>query len=302
MLVGYSVYMNWTLGSRTESLVPGDDGADDFPMSAGATDHSNQSEPSEAGEDPQPEWEPPSFSREGLLQWLYQRCTGDPMLNFQTAVLLGWTALCCFYTWWVLRSSPWQTATAGPRPIPATVLIPETPEARELPELRAEAAEGNIGISLKHEQWKRWLVSSIAHLPGSPEESAWMIETLRDEHPLSDDDESPLHHMLEDAKDFLVQASGEIYVHVMSLLEKTTVENAVDLLRFFADAHRTPDGPPGGDNGDDDDDDDESMGPAETESEKRARYCRDPMEQCSDPELWAVLNYGPGDSDEAQEF
>eukprot|EP00435_Cladocopium_sp_Y103_P048759 s2334_g14.t1 len=40
------VYMSWTLGSATESFVPGDDGADDFPRS------------------------------DGLVQWLHQQCTG----------------------------------------------------------------------------------------------------------------------------------------------------------------------------------------------------------------------------------
>eukprot|EP00435_Cladocopium_sp_Y103_P024691 s4108_g6.t1 len=239
---------------------------------------------------------------------------GEPVLSFQAAVLLGWTMLCCLYTWWMLRAGTWQAKAMQPQPLPTTVLIPEGPQMEELPMPQAEGCvtlttirilrrlgraqrRGNMGQSLKYEQWKRWMTNFIVHLPGTGEERERMVETLRDEHPLSDDDASPLHGMPDDAKRLLIHSSAEIYGHVMGLLEKTTLESAVDLLRLFADAHRAPDPPPGNDDDGDDDDDDESMGPGETESEKRARYLRDPMDECSDPEMWARLNYGPANSD-----
>eukprot|EP00435_Cladocopium_sp_Y103_P012009 s3298_g3.t1 len=91
----------------------------------------------------------------------------------------------------------------------------------------------------------------------------------------------------------------------MGLLENTTLENAMQMLTVYGEALRTPERVPAADMDEDDDDDDdgdESMGHSETEAERHRRYARDPMEECSDPELWALIHYGPPESDEAEEF
>ncbi len=38
----------------------------------------------------------------------------------------------------------------------------------------------------------------------------------------------------------------------------------------------------------------------ETDSQVRARYPRDPLEECSDPELWQRLHHGDGESSESE--
>eukprot|EP00435_Cladocopium_sp_Y103_P009811 s3298_g2.t1 len=75
MLVGYGVYLNLTLGCKTGSFVPADDGADGFSTSDEPGNLSIPDVSSEMG-DEQAEWEPPAFSPEGLLFWLYRRCSG----------------------------------------------------------------------------------------------------------------------------------------------------------------------------------------------------------------------------------
>ena len=201
MLVGYGAYMVMTLGKSKMSLGhdAGDaDGFEGADSSDGMTEYSLESEPENG------EWEPPAFSPEGLLNWLYRRCSGReersaangdlvrleryrqrkialqdmlsflqhctpteyqrahemlhtmndlsddetspvenadegidlgpiaaanvaaamtaamtlqgcdgdgliPSMSFQTGVLLGWTLLCCLYTWWMLRVVAWQS-------------------------------------------------------------------------------------------------------------------------------------------------------------------------------------------------
>eukprot|EP00435_Cladocopium_sp_Y103_P045878 s848_g13.t1 len=163
---------------------------------------------------------------------------------------------------------------------------------------RAERSR-NHGRIMKYGQWKRWLCSSVLHLPGTLDERTRLVETLTGEHALCDETRS--HRLTESQmtqSSSLMRSAGEIYGHIIGLWE-----NAVDLLRTCGEALRTPEGPLGNDDDEDDYDNDESMGPAETESERRARYLRDPMEEYSDPELRTLLNYGPSaDSDEQQEF
>eukprot|EP00435_Cladocopium_sp_Y103_P068367 s26_g31.t1 len=232
-------------------------------------------------------------------------------------VLVTWTTLCVAYTWWMLRG-PWhQLGVDRPRPV-ETVMVAEEPKTEErsinveslitftmirvLRRLgRAERA-GNNGKMLKYGQRKRWLCTFIVHLPGSQQERERMVETLVVEHALSDDESSPIHGMPDDAKETLMRSAGEIYLHIMGLLENTTIENAIDMLKVYGEALRTPEPMPGNDMDEDDDDDDESMGPAESEAERHARYSRDPMEECSDPELWALIHYGPAESDETEKF
>eukprot|EP00435_Cladocopium_sp_Y103_P017201 s5234_g4.t1 len=230
MLVGYGVYMSWTLGGSKTSFAHHDGHAEDFEAAAGMTECSTSSEAPEA----EPEWEPPAFSPEGLLHWLYQRCAGreeraamsrnptrlekyrqlkiclrdmlnflhhatpveyqrahemlhmigdlsedeasptaqenegidlsaaaattaaagmamamsgcdgdgevqgKPMVSFQTSVLMGWTMLCCLYTWWMLRAGTWQKGPMAPQPLPTTVRIPEGPPIKEVPMPQAE--------------------------------------------------------------------------------------------------------------------------------------------------------------------
>eukprot|EP00435_Cladocopium_sp_Y103_P015748 s3802_g3.t2 len=419
MLVGYGVYLNLTLGCRKGDFVPADDGADGFSTSDdmgnvgccfGFTDVA-VAEKNEL----QLEWDPPAFSPEGLLFWLYRRCSGreeraaaarDPqrleryrqrklalqeMLTFlhhaspveyqrahemlhtisdlsedetspqdddqhggidlgaeaaaavaagmsmslmgcdvdepsakgQTSlpvlVLVTWTVLCMGYTWWMLRG-PWhQLGVDGPRPID-TMAIPEEPKTEErgicaeslvtftmirvLRRLGRASRAGNNGKVMKYHQWKRWLCTFIVHLPGTPDERDRIIETLVVEHPLSDDEESPIHGLDDDSRAMLMRSAGEVYVHLMGLLENTTLENAMQMLTVYGEALRTPEPMPARDMDDDDDDDDgdDSMGQSETAEERRRRYSNAPMEECSDPEYWALVHYGPRESDEAEEF
>ena len=205
------------------------------------------------------------------------------------------------------------------QPAPSTLMVPEGPKSEEVPSPQAEGwvtltclrvlqrlerAEGqrNVGRILKYQQWKRWMTSFLNHLPGTVNERERMVETLRDEHALSEDGDSPLHGLPEDAMNMLISSSSEVHAHVCGLLENVTLEEAIGLLRLFAEAFK-PQDPPAADDADDGDDDD-SMGASETESQKRARYLRDPMCECSDPEYWMLLNHGPpeADSDGAEEY
>eukprot|EP00435_Cladocopium_sp_Y103_P064563 s467_g26.t1 len=410
MLVGYGAYMVMTLGNSKVSLGhdAGDaDGFEGADGSDGMTEYSLESEP----ENGEPEWEPPAFSPEGLLNWLYRRCSGreersaangdavrleryrqrkialqdmlsflhhctpieyqrahemlhtisdlsddetspvenadegidlgpaaaasvaaamtlqgcdgdgfTPPMSFQTGVLLGWTLLCCVYTWWMLRIGTWQSMPVMGAPMPSIMQIPEGPKAEDVPTPQAEGwvtltclrilqrlqraeRQHNVGRSLKYQQWRRWMMSFLVHLPGTTGERERMVETLRDEHALSDDGDSPLHGLPEDARDMLIVSSARVHTHLCGLLENVTLEEAISLLQLFAEAFK-PQDPPAADDGNDDDDDDDSMGVSETESHKRARYLRDPMCECSDPEYWMLLNHGPAeaDSDDAQEY
>eukprot|EP00435_Cladocopium_sp_Y103_P010280 s4269_g2.t1 len=248
-------------------------------------------------------------------------CASDgPSAQGQTSlpvlVLVTWTVLCMGYTW-----GPWhQLGVDGPKPID-TMAVREEPQTedrgvdpeslvtytmiRVLRRLGRASRAGNNGKLMKYHQWKRWLCTFVVHLPGSPAERERMVETLVVDHPLSDDEESPTHNLPDDAKALLVRSAGAIYGHIMGLLENTTVENAIQMLTVYGEAMRTPEPMPAGDMDDDDDDDDdgdESMGHSETEAERRRRYANAPMEECSDPEYWALVHYGPGESDEAEEF
>eukprot|EP00435_Cladocopium_sp_Y103_P055323 s2356_g18.t1 len=410
MLVGYGAYMVMTLGNAKTSFgsEAGDaDGFETMDANDGATEYSIESEATVVDA----QWEPPAFSLEGLLHWLYRRCTGreeraaadrnpirleryrqrklalqemltflhhctpleyqrahemlhtisdlsedemspteqetegidlgaaaastvaagmamgisgcdgsgeehgKPIMSFQTTVLMSWTLLCCLYTWWMLRTGSWQPVPVTGTPMPTTMLLPEGPTTEESSNPKAEGwvtftclrvlqrlqraeRQNNVGRTLKYQQWRRWLMSFITHLPGSSDERERMVETLRDEHALSTDGDSPLHQIPQDARDHLVETSAQVYGHICGLLENVTLDEAISLLQLFAEANK-PVSPP-----DEDDDDDDSMGVSETDSQKRRRYLRDPMCECSDPEYWMAMHHGGSDedSDAAEEF
>eukprot|EP00435_Cladocopium_sp_Y103_P071249 s873_g37.t1 len=254
----------------------------------------------------------------GLMGCDSNGASGQASTSVPVLVLTTWTVLCMGYTWWMLRG-PWhKLGVDGPKPID-TMAIPEEPKTEEqgicveslltftmirvLRRLGRASRSGNNGKVMKYHQWKRWLCTFIVHLPGTPDERDRIIETLVVEHPLSDDEESPIHGLDDDSRAMLMRSAGAVYVHLMGLLENTTLENAMQMLTVYGEALRTPEPMPARDmDDDDDDDDDDSMGQTETPEERRRRYERDPMEECSDPEFWALVRYGHGESDETEEF
>jgi hypothetical protein len=124
----------------------------------------------------------------------------------------------------------------------------------------------------------------LLHLPNaSLENRQKTLDSLNDEHELSEDDNSPTYNLGQVEGDFLANSHEEVHKCLVRLLELQRGGTTMELLRIFAEVFKAPDP--------EESDGDESM--REETASQRLERCRS-SEQCevSDPDEWAVIHYG----------
>ena len=201
---------------------------------------------------------------------------------------MTWTLLLVGYSWYMMRRS--MDFKYSPPP-----LLPDTlsnflgPQVtyeytsleglvtwtlvRVRERLRRATENGNIGAAMRYQQMQRWLETCLRHLPtASLQDREKTLNSLSEEHDLSDDDNSLTYGLGKDECGLLSTSHEEIHRCIIRLLELQRVEVTMDLLRTFA----------------------------ETRSERMRRYQNAEQGEVSDPDAWAALHYGrpPESADE----
>ena len=193
---------------------------------------------------------------QGLMATQLQGCSWDGSTTshrswFGTAFLMTWTMLLVGYSWYMMRRSM---------------------------DFRY------IGAAMRYQQMQRWLETCLHHLPtASLQDRERTLNSLSEEHDLSEDDSSPSYRLGKHERDLLPTSHEEVHRCIVRLLELQRVEVTMDLLRTFAEIFKDPEIP--------DPDSDESMR-EETRSERLRRYQNAEQGEVSDPDAWAALHYG----------
>ena len=158
--------------------------------------------------------------------------------------------------------------------------------ARVLGRLARAKRDNNYGRIRKYTQSREWLQKHFAELSeATPSQKRRIQNSLTGENELDEDVDSPTHGYGVVERELLAATHGQIFHHVVKLLELERFENVVELARGIGVALRTPPSPMTSS--------DENM--EESHEAKLQRYQN--AEQCevSDPDLWATIHYGPPD-------